>query len=283
MLALDLARFHNLMRQTSGSPAIKIGLIDGPVRLTHPDLDTKQVVPLSGIAACQRANSAACLHGTFVAGILHARRGSAAPALCPGCQLLVRPIFAEGDGAGLPSCEPEELALAMVDCINAGARLLNLSVGLIHASPNAVQLLEQALDLAARQGVLVVVASGNQGSIGASALARHAAVLPVAAANADGTIANLSNLGHSLGRRGLAAPGDNIESLAPVGASRNFGGTSAAAPFVTGAAALLWSLYPNATMDRIRQALLHPTRSARSSIAPPLLDAEAALHAMKAH
>lgn len=281
MQVLGLVRLSHLMEQTSGSRAIVVGLIDGPVQTTHPDLDNTGVDTLAGPAACRRPTSVACLHGTFVAGILHARRGSAAPALCPGCRLLVRPIFAEGDGAGFPSCEPEDLAHAMVDCIRAGARLLNLSVGLLHASPSAVRVLAEALDLAARQSVLVLAASGNQGSVGASALARHPAVLPVAAATANGAIASLSNLGHSVGRRGLAAPGDSIESLAPDGATRRFGGTSAATPFVTGTAALLWSLYPSASAARIRHSLLHAARAARNSIAPPLLDAQASWDALK--
>lgn len=281
MQSLGMVRLNQLMQHTSGSQAIVIGLIDGPVQTGHPDLEDTSIHTLAGASGCLRPNSVACLHGTFVAGILHARRGSAAPALCPGCRLLVRPIFAEGDGAGFPSCEPEDLALAMVDCIRAGARLLNLSVGLMHASPSAVRVLEAALDLAARQNVLVLAAAGNQGMVGASALARHPAVLPVAASTANGAIASLSNLGHSVGRRGLAAPGDSIESLAPDGGTRRFGGTSAATPFVTGTAALLWSLYPHASVARIRHSLLHATRAARSSIAPPLLDAQAAWDALK--
>jgi hypothetical protein len=35
------------------------------------------------------------LHGTFIVGILCAKRSSDAPAFCPSCILLVRPIFAE--------------------------------------------------------------------------------------------------------------------------------------------------------------------------------------------
>ncbi|MEO5734327.1 MAG: S8 family serine peptidase [Rubrivivax sp.] len=282
MQSLELVRLSRLMQQTSGSESVVVGLIDGPVLTGHPDLEGTGIDTLSGAASCLRPNSVACLHGTFVAGILHARRGSTAPALCPGCRLLVRPIFVEDDRAGFPSCEPEDLALAMVDCIRAGARLLNLSVGLLQARPSAVRVLEAALNLAARQSVLVLAAAGNQGMVGASALARHPAVLPVAASTANGTIASLSNLGHSVGRRGLAAPGDSIESLAPDGGTRRFGGTSAATPFVTGTAALLWSLYPEASVARIRHSLVHAARAARTSIAPPLLDAQAAWDALKA-
>lgn len=282
MQPLGLVRLGQLMQQTRGTSIVVVGLIDGPVQTSHPDLESQSIDTLSAAAGCQRTHSAACLHGTFVAGILHARRGGAAPALCPGCRLLVRPIFTEGDVAGFPSCEPEDLALAMVECIRAGARLLNLSVGLFHANPRAVRVLEEALDMAAREGVLVLAAAGNQGMVGASALARHPAVLPVAASTGHGAIASLSNLGHSVGRRGLAAPGEEVESLASGGGTRRFSGTSAATPFVTGTAALLWSLYPRASVAEIRHALLQAARTARSSIAPPLLDAQAAWDTLKA-
>ena len=69
-------------------------------------------------------DGAACRHGTFVAGILGAKRGAEAPALCPGCTIVVRPIFSDRFSGGLvPSAPPEELAAAVVDCVDAGARL----------------------------------------------------------------------------------------------------------------------------------------------------------------
>ena len=94
---LDLIKLTALMDRTSGSPELKIGLIDGPVVIQHPDLagDHLHEIPGNNGGACTQANSAACLHGTFVAGILSAKRGSVAPAICPNCTLLARSIFAE--------------------------------------------------------------------------------------------------------------------------------------------------------------------------------------------
>src|SRR5262245_58126344 len=37
MSPLDLVRLGPLMERTAGRPEIKVGLIDGPVALTHPD------------------------------------------------------------------------------------------------------------------------------------------------------------------------------------------------------------------------------------------------------
>src|SRR5262245_2169244 len=113
------------MGLTSGSAAISVGLIDGPVAINHSDLAGDNIREVAGAVAggCEQAESAACLHGTFVAGILCARRASVAPAICPGCNLLVRPVFAEtfSGNAELPSAGPEELAAAILECIKAGA------------------------------------------------------------------------------------------------------------------------------------------------------------------
>ena len=282
MHPIDAVRLDGLMSATAGSALVRIGLIDGPVDPTHPGFDAGRLSALGGPLGCTRPDSVACQHGTFVAGILHARRGGRAPALCPESPLVVRAIFTEAERGGLPTCQPQELAAAIIECVGAGVRLLNLSVGVLHATPAGEAALCAALDHAARHGALVVAASGNQGSIGGSALARHPAVIPVIAAAADGRVAEMSNLGTSIGQRGLAAPGEGIESLSSTGGTRRFGGTSAAAPFVTGAAALLWSIFPRASAAVIRHAITRASMLRRSSIVPPLLDAQRAWDWLKA-
>lgn len=279
--AFETVRLTSLMAETEGSAQVVIGLIDGPVITSHPEFNAEGVQALNG-TACEYANSAACQHGTFVAGLLHAHRGAAAPGLSPGCRLLVRPVFSDQDGKAFPSCNPEELASAITECVQAGARLLNMSLGVAHSAPAAQRALIEALDHAARRGVLAVAASGNQGSVGGSTLSSHPAVLPVAACGSDGRVANLSNLGPSIGRRGLSAPGEDVQGLAASGGTRRFSGTSAAAPFVTGTAALLWSMAPSAPAASIRRALTQAGRVGRKSIVPPLLDAQAAWESLQA-
>jgi hypothetical protein len=67
---------------------------------------------------------------------------------------LVRPIFnaSGGEAGGMPSAEPEALANAMIDCIRAGASILNLSISLADASRNANDALAQALKLCRERG-----------------------------------------------------------------------------------------------------------------------------------
>jgi subtilisin family serine protease len=282
--ALELVRLKQLMERTSGRSDVKIGLIDGPVAIDHPDLPSSNIreIPSKLPGACARTGSSACKHGTFVAGILLAKRGSGAPAIAPECTLLVRPIFAEGlaQNTDLPSATPEELATAIIDTVDAGARILNLSAALFRGAPKGELLLSEALDYTVQRGVLVVAAAGNQGAVGSSAITRHRWVIPVVACDARSRLSVLSNLGSSIGRQGLSAPGENITSLGANGKLESFTGTSAATPFVTGAIALLWSEFPTASAGEIRLAVTGNGRHPRKTLVPPLLDAWAAFQAL---
>jgi subtilisin family serine protease len=277
---LDLVNLKPVMQLTSGRPEVAIGLIDGPVAIDHPDLVSNNLHAVSERlrGTCSIANSVACAHGTFVAGILCARRDSAAPAICPQCTLLVRPIFAEtttGNGQ-MPSASPKELAAAIIDTVNAGARLINLSAALIQPAAKGERQLVEALDRAAVRGVIVVVAAGNQGIVGSSVITRHPWVVPVVACNDRGQPLSYTNLGSSIGRQGLRAPGDSITSLGSDGQPLTLSGTSAAAPFVTGAIALLWSEFPNASAAQVRNAVTRHDSHRQVTVVPPLLDAWAA-------
>jgi subtilisin family serine protease len=280
LLPMELVKLTALMERTSGNPEVKIGLIDGPVVTQHPDLAAAHLHQVGGPngAACTQPNSTACVHGTFIAGILSAKRGSPAPAICSDCTLLIRPIFSETTVGRehMPSATPLELAAAIRECVNAGARVINLSLALAQPSTKGEQALEEVLNQTLRRGVLIVAAAGNQGTLGTSSITRHPWVIPVVACDLHGRPINESNLGGSIGTRGLSAPGDRITSLGAEGKALTLSGTSVAVPFVTGAIALLWSEFPAATAAQIKLALIQAFTPRRASVVPPLLDAEAA-------
>src|SRR5438105_9862177 len=108
---LDVVSLRPLMARTTGTPEVRIGLIDGPVVRDHPDLVEAKIHQVSGSprGIDDRADDSARMHGTFVAGMLSAGRSSAAPAICPDCTLLLRPVFGEAVTAedGVPSATPE--------------------------------------------------------------------------------------------------------------------------------------------------------------------------------
>ena len=279
---LDLVNLAPLMARTEGASSVVVALIDGPVALDHAALPRERVRTLGGAGGvCTVANSAACRHGTLVAGVLAARRGTGAAAICPGCTLLVRPIFTESQATldDQPAATPVDLAAAVRDCIASGAWIVNLSAALVQPSLNDERALQDVLDSAARRGVLIVAAAGNQGAVGGTAITRHPWVIAVAACDERGRPLAYTNLSASIGQRGLLAPGQGVVGLDATGGAASVHGTSAATPLVAGAAALLWSEFPRASAAQVRLALVQSAGS-RRSVVPPLLDAGAAYRAL---
>lgn len=269
---LDLVGLSRLMERVPGSPSIAVALLDGPVRIDHPELAQGRITAIDPRReGCAVADGAACVHGTFVAGLLSGRRGGTGLGICAGCRLLVRPIFAEG--AGPPRTTAQLLAAAVVAAVDAGARVINLSAALVDPTPAGERILTQALRYAANRRVITVAAAGNGGAVGGSVITRHPWVIPVAACDATGRPTGLSNLGISIGRSGVRAPGARITGIGPASESLTLDGTSVAAPFVTGTLALLFSAYPAAPAADLLAAVSAIHRLRKSTIVPPLLDA----------
>lgn len=263
------------MELTAGSPGVVVGVIDGPVAGDHPDLTADSIQALPGRPAACSVHDGSCLHGTFVAGVLAGKRGTDVPAICPDCTILLRPIFGVSRAGphDMPNATPEELAAAMRECIEGGARVLNVSAALTVNDTQEQRELAEVLEVAAHRRVVVVVAAGNGGLPTGSTLTRHPWVLPVVAYSRSGRPMEGATLGRSIGRQGLGSPGERVTSLAPGGGRIQLGGSSAAAPFVTGAAALIWSTFPDTSGAEIRSALLTGAGGRRRSVVPPLLNA----------
>jgi subtilisin family serine protease len=267
---LKQIKLHSLMDLSEGNPEVVIGIIDGPVDFSHPAFEGSKIKTVNDtqLAVCKNANSIACMHGTFIMGMLGAQRGGSALSICPKCQIILRPIFPEVSSQYktdtnelFPSSTPEELATAIIETIDKGARILNLSLGLSTSSLIVYPKLREAYDYALQKGVIIVVAAGNQGNIGNISLINHQWIIPVAACNEKGQFDPMSNYGPSIGHKGLMAPGININST-------SYGGKYIA---------LLWSLFPKTTASHIMHALMSQKMyHRRRLIIPQLLDAEAA-------
>ncbi|MDX3075759.1 S8 family peptidase [Streptomyces sp. MI02-7b] len=270
------------MARTSGLRSTRVGLIDGHVLPTHPglaDAHLEFLAPPDDPAP--PPDDPASRHATSVAGILVARRGSGAPAICPDATLVVRPIFPSASPHHGDTAPPGALASAIVEAADAGVRILNLSLTLTPHSYDADNTLQRALDYAAHRGVIVVAAAGNHGAVGGSVLTCHRSVIPVVAYDLNGHPSGVSNLGPTIGRRGVGATGAGILSLEAGEGLRPFGGTSAAAALVTGAIALLWSEFPQAAPADLMFAVTRsPAR--RASVVPPLIDAWRAYETVRA-
>jgi subtilisin family serine protease len=238
--------------------------------MSAPSLELVQLRPLM-----ERTSGRPEITIAFIASMLAAKRGTRALGICPNCTLLVRSIFPETVSTDdqVPVAAPAELAAAIVDSVNAGARILNMSVGLALSFSKREPQLQEALDYAASRGAIPVVAAGNQRTVGSSMLTRHPWAIPVVSCDLSGRPAPESNLGKSIATHGLTAPGRGVIGLGTDGGQRVLSGTSAAVGFVTGAIALLWSEFPAASARDIKLALLQHPLGRRNGLTPPILNA----------
>lgn len=278
--AIDLVNLRPLLEMTEGLATVSIGLIDGPVQMDHPSLrHLRSRLNKLSTATCVTKSGYSCQHGTYIAGILFSERTSETPGLCPGCTPVFHQLFAETNSneRALPSASPQQLADAIHQCLDRGVAVINISAASFANRGEDDSNLEHALSRAASEGTLVVVAAGNQGSVGSTTITRHPWPIPVVAFNSAGLPLGYSNIGLSIGQRGLGAPGDAIRGLDSRGGTLTSGGTSAAAPFVTAIIALLWSVFPGLSPLQLRAAIgCMPRAFGRVGIVPPLVNASVA-------
>ncbi len=250
---------------TTGSSSITIAILDTGIDETHPDLASK-IVPgydfVDGDANPHDLNG----HGTHVAGIAAALTNNTVGVAGTswGARLMpVRVLDATGSGYS------DDLIDGILWASQHGAKIINFSLG----GPTYSQALQVAVNTAHNAGLLFVAAMGNDGSDDPFYPAALDNVLAVAATTRFDGRAYYSNSG---AHTDLAAPGgrmvyphdpDGIYSTMPTypvymtttySYYQNYDyqqGTSMAAPYVAGLAALIWSRNPGLTHDQVQQIM----------------------------
>lgn len=191
-------------------------------------------------------------HGTHVAGII-AGQSAAVTGVAPQARLLAYKVLG-ADGRGLTS----DIIAAIDRAVEDGADVINLSLGGF-GSPDDP--LARAVETAVAQGVVVVAAAGNEGlfhAIGSPAGAPSA--ITVGAVDRQRAHAEFSSAGPAT-QSGAIKPdvlalGVGVVSSVPGGGTLALSGTSMAAPYVSGVAALLREQHPEWTPERVRAAVI---------------------------
>lgn len=163
--------------------------------------------------------------------------------VAPDVDLLVVKIAACRGGA--VNSYPSEAATGIRWAVAHGARIISLSYS-YGFSVNSW--LQSEIAAARAAGVLVVVSAGNDGAATLTYPASDPNVLSVAASDPSGAYASFNNRGAL-----LMAPGVNVASLS----DNTLGsGSSRAAPYVAGVAALALHAFPALSGDSLRALLL---------------------------
>jgi subtilisin family serine protease len=230
--SINLAGAHSI---STGANTI-IAVVDTGVQLNHPALagriTTVQADFIDGDGVANDEPNGldddgdgevdeSTGHGTHVAGIAHL--------VAPDAQIM--PIRAlDSDGMG----DAFLVAEAILFAVDNGADVINLSLGTSEES----DLLEDVIEEAVESGVVVIAAAGNLGSTQEVYPAAEECALAVTSIGPTDLRSNFASYSAWVD---LAAPGESIYSSFPVDGYAWWSGTSMAAPFAAGQAALLLS------------------------------------------
>ena len=185
-------------------------------------------------------------HGTAVAAIIAARdfqaRGVPFEGVAPAARILSVKVNSQASGNSPTTGSATTLAQGIIDAAALGAQVINVSI----QTKNTPEL-SRAVRFALSKGAVIVAAGGNDGTGTGTgpfypASYPYPGVLSVGAVESDGSLAPFSDLGS---RVAVTAPGLNVTSAWPGGfANGSLNGTSFAAAFVSGVAALVRSRFP---------------------------------------
>ncbi len=213
-------------------------------------------------------------HGTHVAGIIAAERnnGIGINGVANNVKIMSVRVVPNGDEYD------KDIALGIRYAVDNGAKIINCSFGKSF-SPRA-EWVYDAIKYAASEDVLIVHAAGNDGNdvdlesnpnfpndhkFTATEIADNVievgALAPIYGSK---MVATFSNYGSQ--NVDVFAPGAEIYSTMPGSEYKFQGGTSMAAPAVSGIAALIRSFYPSLTAPQVKQVLMQSGLTSKASV-----------------
>ena len=213
---------------------VRIAIIDGGV-VGHPGLprveESVDVTPDAGNP------SAPVDHGTAVASIISGTNPRS-PGIAPAATLIsIRVVD------GTLRSDSLSFASGLLAAVDHRAHLVNVSMGTSEDNP----LIREAVEMVQRSGAVIIAAAGNSALEQAAYPAAYPGVISVGAVDARGTQVEFSNYADMLS---ITAPGYAVNAAATGGNYVRMSGTSASAPFVTGAIAAIMSTSPTALPPR---------------------------------
>jgi subtilisin len=233
---------------------VRVGHLDTGVDVTHPALHGRIAsfaeFDAEGMPLPDAQPHDTGIHGTHTSGLIC---GGAidrqAIGVAPDAQLCSGVVIEGGHVLAR--------VLSGIDWMfDANVRVVCLSLGI----PGYHPLFEIALARLRQCGVLVVCPIGNGGGGTACSPALYPGVLAVGATDRKDRVARFSGDGrsrHGVGAKpSLVAPGVGVITSEPGGRTGIRDGTSMAAAYLAGVAALLFQACPNAAVDEVERALL---------------------------
>lgn len=235
---------------STGNSSLTVAVVDTGINGLHSELAGRVIAGydyVSVTAISANSNSDDNGHGTHCAGIIGAagNNGSGIAGVVWNVKLMpVKVLDSAGSGSN------SQITAGIVYAVANGADVISMSLGGAEYS----MAMADAVNYALSNGVVVIVAMGNDQRALINYPAYYPGVIAVGSTNAKDEISSFSTTGNHIS---VSAPGDNIYSLS---STDNNGyvclsGTSMATPFVSGLAALLLSNDGTLTPPEIKSIL----------------------------
>ncbi len=168
-------------------------------------------------------------HGTAAASMIIGQN-PLTPGVAPGAEMIISVRIANDHGQS----DSYLLAQGIVAAVDAGAQLINISMGSFGDSA----LVRNAIEYARAAGALIVAAAGNNGIDRVSYPAANDGVIAAVAVDALGNHLDFSNTGR---KDAVAAPGYGVNAAWTGDQAARVSGTSFSAPIVLGVIAAVKS------------------------------------------
>jgi subtilisin family serine protease len=239
---LHLSEAHSLAKGDN----VVVAVIDSGVDLSHPELQGIVVDQFDALGATIAGDR----HGTAIAGIIaaHGRLIGAAPAV----HMLAARVFAVSSSGTTGTTF--NIIKGLDWAMSRGARVINMSF----AGP-ADPLLQRATASARQKGAIMIAAAGNAGPKSQPLYpAADPSVIAVTATDAEDHLFSMANRGDYVA---AAAPGVDILIAAPGDSYQISSGTSYAAAYASGVAALILERRPTLQPDAIKRILVTTAHS----------------------
>lgn len=246
---------EQLWQQSRGA-GVRVAVIDTGVDTTHPDLAGTVIAgaDFSGVGSSdgQTPIGQSGFHGSMVASLIvgQGEQTGGVVGVAPEADLLSASVGVGVEGADTDA----QIAAAVKWAVDEGAQVINISLS--RNSDRWPKSWDEAFVYAFQNDVVVVASSGNStdGSPGLTAPATIPGVVAVAGVDRKGkSAAGSSAAGVSVA---LAAPAIGLLGSYPGGEVREWSGSSAAAPLVSGLVALIRSTYPDLSAMSVIDRLL---------------------------